>query len=402
MVHQAIIQAKRRVEDQFLSIPGVVSVGVGTTDDGQEAIVVGVTEDVGDQLPATVDGYPVVVKRFTQPEPQHLPSVGDIGRIRPTQNQSRVRPVRPGLSMAPHDMSGCTSNFIFENSDGEARIGTNRHCVAPLDDQTYIDEAVLQPSPFDGGTIPDDRIGRVSMGVELEEANTDTPVPNTMDFAAVRFVDGTEWTTKVHKVGHLTGPPKQPELGEEVTMSGRTSGVSEGTVQQLDVTVAISYDAYTARLTGIIYTDTNSIPGDSGSPLVSRKNGQIRPLGITFAGGGENDNDAFHFPVLEVESHTDLTTLQLPPDPLEVSSCTVTSDTARPGGGVSVVATYRNGSGSSVIFDSEVSVGPGMLDTVRDNVVGGQSTIDVVHDVTVPTTEGEYNVQARPLNIVSA
>ena len=61
-----ISAAKAQLESRVLAMPGVVSVGVGRADDGAEVIVVGVDgsrPDVEPDIPNTVGGFPVEVRR---------------------------------------------------------------------------------------------------------------------------------------------------------------------------------------------------------------------------------------------------------------------------------------------------------------------------------------------------
>ncbi len=61
-----ISAAKAQLESRVLTMPGVVSVGVGRVDDGTEVIMVGVDgsrPDVEPDIPKTVGGFPVEVRR---------------------------------------------------------------------------------------------------------------------------------------------------------------------------------------------------------------------------------------------------------------------------------------------------------------------------------------------------
>lgn len=60
-----ISEAKARHEQALLARPGVVSVGIGLTDNGEQAIIIGISEDDADlkaQLPAMLEGHPVIVR----------------------------------------------------------------------------------------------------------------------------------------------------------------------------------------------------------------------------------------------------------------------------------------------------------------------------------------------------
>jgi len=60
----SIIEVKSRHESRLLSLPGVVSVGIGRAADGRTVIVIGVedkTSAESQSLPRQLEGYPVRV-----------------------------------------------------------------------------------------------------------------------------------------------------------------------------------------------------------------------------------------------------------------------------------------------------------------------------------------------------
>ena len=60
-----IQEVKDKHVNRILSLPGVVSVGVGRNPDGEPAIIVGLDStsmDTARQLPKVLDGYPVIVQ----------------------------------------------------------------------------------------------------------------------------------------------------------------------------------------------------------------------------------------------------------------------------------------------------------------------------------------------------
>jgi hypothetical protein len=64
---KTIRAAKQMLESQIMAVPGVVSVGIGTSGDGTEVIVVGVDgsrPDLESRLPNEASGYPVEVRRI--------------------------------------------------------------------------------------------------------------------------------------------------------------------------------------------------------------------------------------------------------------------------------------------------------------------------------------------------
>ncbi|MCF6212254.1 MAG: hypothetical protein L3J88_03860 [Gammaproteobacteria bacterium] len=63
-VTASIIEVKSRHESRLLSLPGVISVGIGRASDGRTVIVIGVEDkasEEGPDLPRQLEGYPVRV-----------------------------------------------------------------------------------------------------------------------------------------------------------------------------------------------------------------------------------------------------------------------------------------------------------------------------------------------------
>jgi hypothetical protein len=80
------------------------------------------------------------------------------------------------------------------------------------------------------------------------------------------------------------GPPRgiiEPGLGMPVVKSGRTSGLTEGQVRQIDVTVNVRYGERQARYVNQIMVSPFSQPGDSGSLVLGYER---RAVGLLFAG----------------------------------------------------------------------------------------------------------------------
>jgi len=60
-----IQDVKRANAERLLALPGVVMVGIGLNEAGEPAIIVGLDRErseTREQLPATLDGYPVVAR----------------------------------------------------------------------------------------------------------------------------------------------------------------------------------------------------------------------------------------------------------------------------------------------------------------------------------------------------
>jgi hypothetical protein len=61
----SIQEVKKQHEARLVGLPGVVSVGIGLDQNGQQAIIIGLdgsNPGIEAQLPKTLEGYPVAVK----------------------------------------------------------------------------------------------------------------------------------------------------------------------------------------------------------------------------------------------------------------------------------------------------------------------------------------------------
>ena len=70
----SIQEVKKQHEAEFFKLAGVVSVGIGLDSNGDQAIIVGLERsdpETQSKIPASVEGYPVVVKIVGAIKAQH-------------------------------------------------------------------------------------------------------------------------------------------------------------------------------------------------------------------------------------------------------------------------------------------------------------------------------------------
>lgn len=90
---------------------------------------------------------------------------------------------------------------------------------------------MLQPSLFDGGSDPEDRIATVSARI--------TPSENAMDVAIARVIETGLVSAEIEGIGYLKGVA-DPILGSTVMKVGRT-GLTSGTIQAIGGRIALDY-----------------------------------------------------------------------------------------------------------------------------------------------------------------
>ena len=261
--------------------------------------------------------------------------VKQVGRIVAYKSRTeRWRPAPPGVSIGHWAITAGTFGAVVRDAQtGERLILSNNHVLANSN-QASPGDAILQPGPADGGQNPADRIAELLRFVPIQfetggGGNGDTcstasfvartanlfarllaspwrlvPVKlqtletaNRVDAAVARPVAQDAIEDAVLEIGEVHGTA-EAELGLAVRKSGRTTGLTTGTVQVIDATVRVGYGAAgTALFENQIVTGNMSAPGDSGSLLVEQ-DGQ-RAVGLLFAG---SDQSTIFNPIAAVES----------------------------------------------------------------------------------------------------
>jgi hypothetical protein len=240
----------------------------------------------------------VAVRLETEADRALLPDLGRaaeaqldvrvIGRVRalsspaPGELQRRVRPLRPGLSVAHPDVSAGTLGG-FVRVGGRLAVLSNNHVLA-ASDAAEIGDPVLQPGPADGGT-PRDRVGSLTAFEDLSAARA-----NLVDAALAVLDSGVAAEPGDLPGGPLSGPipgSLDIEPDEFVEKVGRTTGHTRGRITAVEVDgVAVQYDdgVYT-------FDDQIEIAGRAGAFSQGGDSGSViwrsrdrAPLGLLFAG----------------------------------------------------------------------------------------------------------------------
>lgn len=309
----SIHDCKQRHARQLLTKKNVVAVGIGRKNGtGPPCVTVSVTRkealadlNKNDVVPSEVDG--------------EITDVVEVGQIRAQQERTgRHRPAPPGVSVAHSAVTAGTFGALAtDNAEGRLLLLSNNHVLANSNDAQEGD-SILQPGPADGGRLPADEIGELLRFVPIQfDGGGGTPPPpggdcnwaalvewllnllgglmgsryraklydataeeNLVD-AAVAWVNAPDVTPEILEIGTPTGVT-EASLGQTVQKSGRTTGFTRSTVQQVDVTVQVGYGAgRTATFTNQILTGALSEPGDSGSLVLDLDR---RAVGLLFAG----------------------------------------------------------------------------------------------------------------------
>ena len=320
---EEIKMVKERHEASMMAKKNVVGVGIGYKETkgvktDRLALVVMVSKKVaaeelreGDVIPAEIEGVTTDVIE-----------VGEIVALQASTD--RWRPAPGGVSIGHFKITAGTLGALVRDAEtDEILILSNNHVMANSNGAVQGDP-ILQPGPADGGTLAEDTIANLLrfVPIQFESEASPTPCPfsqaaagvanffaklvgsrhrllpvvvqqaNQVDGALARPVSPDVVRSDILEIGSVTGD-RAPELGMEVKKSGRTTGLTMGTVQLLDASVQVGYGGgRTALFTNQILTTNMSKGGDSGSLLVDAEGNKA--VGLLFAG---SDQVTIHNPI---------------------------------------------------------------------------------------------------------
>jgi len=298
---ERIKQVKVEHVGSLMGKSGVVGVGVGykvvegvRTD--ELSVVVSVVEKLPSVALTSYDMVPRAIGGF-------LTDVVQTGPIRALDDRTgRWRPAPGGVSIGHKDVTAGTLGCLVQRN-GETFILSNNHVLASSN-EGQIGDAVLQPGSYDGGTM-DDQIGEladfvpVQFALELpgcvgRVANWLAGVmgawrrllyqggeANLVDVAIALPLDVNDVEHRILEVGEPMGEV-EAVLGMAVQKSGRTTGLTQGVVTQVDMTVQVLYGSAIAVFEDQVATDCGSDGGDSGSVILDVDR---HVVGLLFAGG---------------------------------------------------------------------------------------------------------------------
>jgi endonuclease G len=290
---------------EFLKDPNISSVGIGykikngeRTDQlaiqftvREKASSPDVLEDLGTtRIPETVTiGNTTVptdiVKREFTVEYRVVPEATTSDR------KTRLDPISPGASVAnARETAGTIGCIVFDKVDGTPYILSNWHVLHGPEGS--IGDEIVQPGPFD-----DNRIGLNRLGVLVR-----SHLGHAGD-CAVATIEGRAVDPAIIELGTLVEKLADPDLGDRVVKSGRTTAVTRGIVTRVHTIARIDYGGSIGEqeVGGFeIGVDPEHVPangevsmgGDSGSAwLLVGKNGKPAGImaGLHFAGEGSMD-----------------------------------------------------------------------------------------------------------------
>jgi len=307
-------RAKETHGFQLLRKRNVVGVGLGYKTTGGEttdelSVVVSVTR----KMPASALTSKHLVPRFVEDVKTDVVETGVLRALpAPTADRGprdRWSPkAPPGVSIGHYLVTAGTFGCLVHR-DNELFILSNNHVLANSNHYQKWDP-ILQPGTADGGGM-DDTIARLVEAVDLAfesepsdcqladftarllnaiagamgsyhgvKAVKQTGATNRVDAAIARVIRPESVTHEILGIGPPVGVGAA-HLGTEVQKSGRTTGVTQGRIAQVEATVRINYFGATAVFEDQLIASAMSEGGDSGSAVLDMDR---RFVGLLFAG----------------------------------------------------------------------------------------------------------------------
>ena len=329
-IDPALRRAKEAVEKDLLNRPGVTGVDIGFKEVGGKRtdklairVLVRKKRDVRseDRIPESIEGFASdVIERKYAPQVLAL----DVELLAQADTE-QYESLKGGISIGPCRpvggtvLGGTLALPVKDNATGKVMLLSNFHVLCG-DRSWAVGDAIAQPARLDRGRCP------ASAVALLQRAVLDGKVD-----CAVAEVTARTASSEIVDIGEITGT-NEVSIDQPVRKRGRTTGLTYGFVDSVDVTAIIDYPGIgEITLTNQIDVrpDTArnsrfSDSGDSGSAVVNAA-GEV--VGLHFAGNAADGHAAANpiasvLAALKVTIPATTTSPGTPPPPGTTSSRT--------------------------------------------------------------------------------
>jgi len=219
-----------------------------------------------------------------------------VGVVDALSHRARRRPAPGGCSVGHVNV---TAGTLGSRAIGTAAPWNNRHLILSNNhvlansNAGRVNDSIIQPGSADGGRHPGDQIAVLAKWVPISFGGAANFVDCAVGWAWHERIRGEQMYMSGGNVAfYRTGTAAVPaSLGMIVGKSGRTTGLTQGRVTAVGVSVNVNFGGGRVALfrDQIAIQSVNANPfsagGDSGS-LIWRWAGGTNPVGLLFAGGG--------------------------------------------------------------------------------------------------------------------
>jgi len=301
---ERVKEVQERHTNDLIAMDGVEGTAIGFNENDRLAVKVFTARPGVGGIPKSLDGVPVQVvvsgKFYALPMPDTPPGLEQKeDEVDPTIRFDRPVPIGVSTGNEGECSAGTIGCRVTDGTDVYAL--SNNHVYA-LENVALVGSNVLQPGRYDTycETNEDDVIGTLfdfEPIVFYDTENPPDPIPtNEIDAAIAEIIIDETTGPRVDKAtpddGY--GTPSSTIFGGdlldlEVQKYGRTTGLTKGTITEVNFIGNIGYSSGTARFVGQIVIIAPkgrfSRRGDSGSLIVTDDEYR-NPVGLLFAGGG--------------------------------------------------------------------------------------------------------------------
>ncbi len=275
---QAAAEVQKKYTKGLMADRDVLGTAIGADADGLPVLRIYAKRYGIAGIPGRLDSLPVEVK-----------VTGLIVALGNTT--ARYRPAPIGVSTGHYAITAGTIGARVRDASGNVYALSNNHVYAN-GNNAGVGDPVLQPGPYDGGVDPADRLGTLFAFEELD-----------FSLSGENYMDAAIALSSAANLGNATlgdgyGVPgtdvQEAAIGMPVKKYGRTTGLTRGQVDEINVFVEVCYEvffdilciksAYFYDQIGISSGTPFSAGGDSGSLIVT-DDSTNNPVGLLFAGG---------------------------------------------------------------------------------------------------------------------
>lgn len=220
--------------------------------------------------------------------------------------RSRLDKIVPGVSISHHNgTAGTLGAVVYDRNSGEPFALSNWHVLHRTGGQ--LGDLIVQPGVFDNSDTNENILGKLTRS-HLGLAGD----------CAIGSIEGRSFDEEILELGVRPRRVAKGTLGDTVVKSGRTTGVTFGVIQRIEVVTKLNYggDVGLQEIGGFeIGPDPQrpgpqgevSMGGDSGSLWLVHENGRPTDIavGLHFAGETDPDPQAEHAVACNIHSVLD-------------------------------------------------------------------------------------------------